>query len=172
MIQILKGGRHELVSPDPVIPGRVILDVPDREMACVSFRKDGIQEIWLFGGRSHGEFRVRGLSGQVRVILYSGTAATIEARGRVTAINARVRGCIAVAVEALRASRVEVLDGACSITAYQQSEGTLQRASRGEFFHQSKVRALGTSHALVRGANPLARVIEQARSATVVFRQD
>ncbi len=168
MIRMLKAGHHELSSPDRLYPGSVAVDVPTKGLACVSFRSDGIQSIWLFGG---GDFRVCSRGGEARVVVYASNAA-IEARGRVTAFNSSVKGYIAVSVEALGNSQVEVFDNACSIVGRQQSVGVLHRKSTGEFFDSACVKALGSSRAVVHGENGFNRVIEGSRTAKVIFERD
>lgn len=168
MIRILKAGQHTLTSTDRLYPGVVAVDVPEKGLACVSFRRDGIQSIWLFGA---GSFRVRSRSGELSVVVYGGKVA-IEGRGRVTAFNASVTGYVAVAVEAFGSSQVEVFDNACSIVGRGNSVGTLNRCTNGEFFDNSKVRALANSRAVVHGENAYTRVIEQSKQARVSFRRD
>jgi hypothetical protein len=168
MIRILKAGDHALTSTDRLYPGVVSVKVPTKCSACISFRKDGIQSIWLFG---RGNFSVSSRLGKLSVIAYGGKV-SIEARGRVVAFDACVTGYVAVAVEAFGSSQVEVFDNACSIVGRQNSVGTLHRSANGEFFDNSKVRALGTSRAVVHGENGFARVLEQSKQSRLTCPRD
>jgi hypothetical protein len=168
MIRMLTGGLHKLSSKDPVCPGCVSIDIPATGQAYVSFRKDCVITIWLFGD---GQFNVIAPSGVVSIHAH-GIDLVVHARGRVKADKAKVEGYVAVTVEARGGSQVEVFDDACKIIAHDSSSGTLHRRCTGEFFDQSTVRALESSRAIVHGENGFARVREESSSAKVSFSRD